>query len=328
MTRGYPALPRSCPVMPSGAIFIERYGPTGETAEGGEMSTKNPIISLGELSKPATVLIEKISEAVGGLFKPYQVIRVAKAEAEAERIRAEGQIQISDLHRRAFYRWLDEEAKKQRNIEDITRQALPELKEESQPDKIENDWIANFFDKCRLISDSEMQQLWSRVLAGEANAPGTYSKRTVNFLSSLDKSDAALFTELCSFGWSIGGLVPLVFDARHEVYMGHGINFDSLSHLESIGLIQFGSYGGFMKLEIPKRIRTMYYGQHVDLEFPSEHGNPVEIGKVMLTKVGHELAPICGSKPDQGFFNYVVNYWKQRGYIKVEGQQPTSGGPA
>ncbi|MBI5966911.1 MAG: hypothetical protein HY882_03490, partial [Deltaproteobacteria bacterium] len=52
-----------------------------------------------------------ISDAVGGLFKPYQIVRVAKAEAEAERIRAESQIQISDLQRRAFYRFLEEQAK-------------------------------------------------------------------------------------------------------------------------------------------------------------------------------------------------------------------------
>ena len=35
---------------------------------------------------------------------------------------------------------------------------------------MEEDWIANFFDKCRIVSDSEMQSLWARVLAGEANA--------------------------------------------------------------------------------------------------------------------------------------------------------------
>jgi hypothetical protein len=292
------------------------------------MSSENPIIGLGELSKPATVLIEKISEAVGGLFKPYQLVRVAKAEAEAERIRAETRIQISDLQRRAFYRWLDEEGKKQRNIEDITRQALPEVKEESHPESIEDDWIANFFDKCRLISDSEMQQLWSRVLAGEANAPGTYSKRTVNFLSSLDKSDAALFTELCSLGWWIGFVVPLVLEVRDEVYIRHHITFDSLSHLDSIGLVQFQAVAGFVQQGLPKRLRTSYYGQVADLEFQNETGNQLEIGRVLLTKIGHQLAPICGSKPDQAFFSYVVNHWKRFGYIKEEGQQATGGGRA
>jgi hypothetical protein len=294
------------------------------------MSSQDPIISVGELSKPATVLIEKISQAVGGLFKPYQIIRVAKAEAEAERIRAEGQIQISDLQRRAFYRWLDEEARKQRNIEDITRLALPDLKEESHPENIEDDWIATFFDKCRLISDSEMQQLWSRVLAGEANDPGTYSRRTVNFLSSLDKKDAWLFTQLCALGWTIAEeLVPLVYDTFAEVYLKHGIGFNTLSHLASIGLIQFQNLDGFLRLWLPKLTTVSYYDHSVQLTFGEDANNRMDIGKVMLTRVGQELAPICGSKPDEAFFDYIVNHWKQRGYIKEgEAQQSASGGPA
>jgi hypothetical protein len=76
----------------------------------------NSLINIGELSRPATVLIEKISDAVGGVFKPYQLVRVAKAEAQAERVRAETQIEISDLQRRAFHRFLEEEGKKQKNI--------------------------------------------------------------------------------------------------------------------------------------------------------------------------------------------------------------------
>ncbi len=57
---------------------------------------ESSLISLGESSKPATVLVEKISEAVGGIFKPYQIVRVAEAAAQADRVRAESQIEISD----------------------------------------------------------------------------------------------------------------------------------------------------------------------------------------------------------------------------------------
>jgi len=76
------------------------------------MSDENPIAKLGDLTKPATVLIEKISEAVGGVFKPYQIVRVAKAEAEANRIQAESQIQVTDLHRRAMHRFLEARSEK------------------------------------------------------------------------------------------------------------------------------------------------------------------------------------------------------------------------
>ena len=277
---------------------------------------ENPLAGLGELSKPATVLVEKISDAVGGIFKPYQIIRVAKAEAEAERIRAESQIQITDLQRRAFYRFLNEEARKQQNIEDITRKALPDLNEKATPEKLDDDWIANFFDRCRLVSDEDMQQLWSRVLAGEANTPGTYSKRTVRFLSGLDKSEAELFTTVCGFGCVIGNVVPLIYDVQGEIYNRQGINFGVLSHLETIGLIQFGEIAGFRRLRLPKKFSVWYYGETVVLEIPAETDNSIDIGKVLLTKVGQELAPICGSKPVEGFLEYVQNKWRSLGYIK------------
>jgi len=40
----------------------------------------------------------------------------------------------------------------------------------------------------------------------------------------------------------IEDLIPLVFDAQDELYNRHKIHFNSLSHLESLGLIQFSIY--------------------------------------------------------------------------------------
>lgn len=50
---------------------------------------------LGDPGKPETVLIEKISDAVAGVFKPFQIVRAAKA-VEANRIRAEARIRVTD----------------------------------------------------------------------------------------------------------------------------------------------------------------------------------------------------------------------------------------
>ena len=271
----------------------------------------NSLISLGNLSKPADTLIKKVSDAVGGLFAPYQVKRMAKAEAEAAMIKAQSETEITDLHRRAVHRWIEEEAQRQKNMEDITAKALPQLDEKATPDSVEDDWLVNFFDKSRIVSDNEMQELWSRVLAGEANTPGTYSKRTVNFLSDLDKADAELFAKLCGFGWMIGDVVPLVFDVEAEIYNKHGINFSALIHLESIGLIQFDNFAGFVKLNFPKTFSVFYYGKWLTLEMPNDTGNDLETGKVLLTKIGQELAPICGSKSVEGFRDYVMDKWKQ-----------------
>jgi len=288
--------------------------------------TDNPLTKLGDLTKPATVLIEKISDAVGGVFKPYQIVRVAKADAEANRIQAESQIQVTDLHRRAMHRFLEEEAKKQSNIEAITQNALPLLEDKSAPQNVADDWITNFFDKSRIVSDGDMQQLWSRVLAGEANAPGAFAKRTVNLLADLDKGDAEMFMRLCGFGWMIGSVVPLVFDVQGEIYNSNGINFNTLSHLESLGLIQFNTIGVFKRLKLPKTIAVFYYGRPLNLTFSADIDNSLQLGQVLVTRAGQQLAAVCGSTPVEGFFDFVHDKWAGESLVpKRETEQVAPG---
>jgi hypothetical protein len=135
------------------------------------MAENNSIMNLGELAKPATVLIEKISNAVGGVFELYQIRRIANAKAEAAVVQAETDIKITELHRRALQRFVNEEVKKQQNIEAITAKAIPQLEDRSRPENLEDDWVANFFDKCRIVSDGEMQSLWAKVFGGRGQQP-------------------------------------------------------------------------------------------------------------------------------------------------------------
>lgn len=288
------------------------------------MEEGKALINIGELSKPATVLIEKISEAVGGIFRPQQIRRVAEAEADAEKIRAVSKIEVTDLQRRAMLRFLEEEAKKQQNIENITSKALPNVGENSTPEKIENDWLANFFDKCRLISDEEMQNLWAKVLAGEANKPGKFSKRTIAVLGSLDKTDALLFQSLCSFKWAIGDGVPLIYDEQDQIYVKNGINFAVIKHLGEIGLISHEGLTGYRLMVEKKKAAMTYFGHRVLIEFPNERDNELQLGKVLLSKAGQELSGICDSKPCDGFKDFVVNKWKSLGLKVIDGDNEIS----
>lgn len=269
------------------------------------------IVNLGKLSKPADTLIKKVSSAIGGVFEPWQIKRVAKAETEANLIKAKSEIEITDLHRRAMHRFVEEEAKRQENMEEITKKALPQLNDKSDPNMIDDDWITNFFDKSRIISDTEMQDLWANVLAGESNTPGTYSKRTVNFLGDLDKRDAELFVALCSFGWIFGVFTPLIFDEKATIYNDKGINFSTLSHLDSIGLIHFNHLSGFERQSLPKRFTVSYYGKPLPLTMKNEKDNNVSIGKILLTQVGRELASVCQAQGVDGFVEYVKEQWKK-----------------
>jgi hypothetical protein len=278
--------------------------------------TANPLSQLAGLSKPATTLIEKVSDAIGGVFKPHQIVRVAKAEAEAARIQAASQIEITDLHRRAMHRFLEEEAKKQENIEAITKTAIPLLEDKSMPEKVEDDWITNFFDKSRIVSDADMQLLWARVLAGEANAPGAFSRKTINLLADLEKTDAQLFTRLCRFNWTIRQATPLVFQSDGAIYNNQGINFQALSHLESLGLINLDAPNGFKASRLPKKMTVSYFRKQVPLILPSDENNILPIGLVFFTRAGQELAPISGAEPLEDFFEYVCERWRNQGLFQ------------
>lgn len=270
---------------------------------------------VGQVAKAATVLVERISDAIGGLCAPWHMKRIAKAEVAAALIKAQGQIDVMDLQRRAIVRFVSEEALKQVNMEQVTAKAIPLLEESSDPAKVEDDWIVNFFDKCRIISDEEMQSLWARVLAGEANSPGTFSRRTVNLIGSLDKSDAHLFTTLCGFCWRVGTLRPLIYDHLEPIYNFHGINFVTLSHLDDIGLVNFDPVGTFARMQLSKTFEVDYYGRPLIIEFAKETENHLNTGKGLLTQIGLQLAPICGSKPVDGFQDYIIKKWIEENLI-------------
>ena len=153
-------------------------------------------------------LAKRVSEAVGGLFKPWQIQRVADAEAQAEAKRAvilvESQIEVTELQQRAALRWLDEETKNQANIEAITSKAVSHLSEQAAPDRLEDDFLRNFFDKGRLISDEQMQDIWARVLAGEANHPGSFPGRpSMCWLTWIRLAPIVLSTAAGMFGISV-----------------------------------------------------------------------------------------------------------------------------
>lgn len=266
------------------------------------------VIGIG-LKSCGVELINKISNALGGLYAPMQIKRTAKAEAKATVTKAQGEIDAADLRSRAAYRLSLEETQRQKNIEAILTKALPELSDDSDPSAMDNDWITNFFDKSRIVSDDAMQNLWSRILAGEANSPGTYSKRTVNFLSDMDKKDADLFTKLCGFCCTLGDVIrPLIFHPRGEIYDSNGVNDSSLAHLNSIGLIQYHQIQVTVtvsNLPKPKCLFLDYQGQAVTIEMKNDHDGVLYLGYVEITKTGRELYPICGSKRVDGFVDIL-----------------------
>jgi len=279
------------------------------------MGSGSSLINIGELSKPVTVLIERISAAVGTLYQPHHVKQMAKADAEAAKIQAFARIELSGIEKRALVRMIQEEGKKQENMEFVTAKAIEDIEQDAKPEELDSDWLASFFDKCRLVSNQEMQSLWSKILSGQVNRPGSFSRRTIELVAALDKDDADLFTALCGFGWTIGDIFePLVFAVQDSIYKQHGVKFDSLAHLESLGLLRFEALTSFSLANLSTGVKISYFDTQYHLSPRPNSSDDIVIGNVMLTKSGQELAPICGAKMIDDFPEYAVKKWKEKGF--------------
>ena len=109
----------------------------------------------------------------------------------------------------------------------------------------------------------------------------------------------------------IGNVVPLVFDEKAEIYNGHGINFGTLNHLEDIGLVQFAGLLVSDREVCPRDLLCTTMVGGFAWRCPRKTTTNLILERSILTKIGQELAPICGSKPVDGFYEYVKDQWKQ-----------------
>ena len=289
------------------------------------------LVNFGDFTKPVTVFIEKTCNAVGILYEPKRIIRRAKAEAKADKIKALSSIELTDIEQRGIDRLVIQEGKKQENIESIAFQAAQILEEKlknsddgnlNNVEDIEEDWIANLFKHCDTVSDREMQSLWANLLSEEAFQPGSFSKRTITLMASLDTDDASLFTNFCQFCWfsqfsGFNGIVrPLIYDYKDNVYVENGINFSTLLHLDSLGLVSFDHLSVYTQQGLQQTVQLYYFGNKVSVELneKEDSGFKMNLGSVILTQAGIQLALICGAKSNQKFYDFVISDWEGKGY--------------
>ncbi len=218
------------------------------------------------------------------------------------------------------------------NLARILRMAALQLNNDARPELISDDWAANARDKAKTCSDPDMAELWAQLIADEANAPGSYSRKTVNVLADLEPDDARLFRNLSMFrvhpvdvvySKSSGGVVEakihrvphlMVTDDDDPLYARAGINFVLLSRLEWLGLItnyvtgiQLGSSdeGG------PEFwIRSFGNGQFLYIA----RGKDLGMGHYKFTPAGEQIAELCVPlEPPDGFVDHVAKFWRAQG---------------
>ncbi|WP_157959060.1 DUF2806 domain-containing protein [Salinicola endophyticus] len=276
--------------------------------------------SFGEAAKE---LISKVSDGVGGIAKPWQMKRVAKADIAVRKMNALAEQELTEIEGRAVNRVVAQETRKQRNIENITYRSTSHLNEENDIKELDEDWIADFFDKCENVSAEYMQEMWARVLAGEANKSGSYSKKTIDIISKIDRESAVLFSRLCSFIAFFYNKEELLVDyeSMSDLLIKKGLNFLKLQEFETDGLINFSSLTGygvsnpfFTKDGDKNKSGELFILYHDNVScYAIESIDRLKTGNIVLTRYGREVATICDIEPD------VEVYELMKGYIEGQG---------
>ena len=161
-----------------------------------------------EISSSVKKLYSCISQGLGGRIIPSEIRRMLDNEYSLIEVQGDSEFvpsiiaenemafpEAEKLYKNTCSRLLYQEMKKQKNIENVvakTAEILAEKNEESE-EGVDEDWITRFFNSIQDVSSERMQNLWSRILAGEINNPNTYSLRTLDAMTKMSTQEATLF---------------------------------------------------------------------------------------------------------------------------------------
>ncbi|MGY0408866.1 MAG: DUF2806 domain-containing protein, partial [Polaribacter sp.] len=171
------------------------------------------------------------------------------------------------------------------------------------------DWAVDFFDIAQDCSDEYMQYIWAKLLAGEAEKPGKYSRRTIHLIKMMTQHEARVFSVICSCIWHFkdpyaGDELILILEDHY--YRGHFFdevyNFrpDDLENLENMGLLKL-SYTELLNNEA---FDISFFGKEHRIAHPSSY----EFGYAGLSRSGEELFNLINPEPLMDFYDKSIAF--------------------
>lgn len=123
----------------------------------------------------------------------------------------------------------------------LAAQALKQDKDISE-EKVDEDWLANFFEHTKYANSEYMQKLWGKILYGEVKKPSSYSIRALQTLRFLQKKDAEKFSHICHLILNdLNKNISFIINNGKYLYDEFGISQKDLYDLEELGLIKMST---------------------------------------------------------------------------------------
>ncbi len=304
-------------------------------------------------------LAEVVASGIGSIAGPWLAPWAANKESEAKLIEAKGeakalsivaQAQVDarnmlgtneisvkgeiELGKEITQRIDYQERKRQANIHAVVKHAAQRLKGATVPAIEPNhDWTAKFFREVQDVSSEEMQVIWTKVLIGEVEKPGTTSMRTLSILKDLDEKTARLFSQLCSAAVYLVGNDGEIFDARVISLSGnagqnslakYGLGFGQLTRLNEHGLI-IADFNSYYQIEILNddfedtgELKFYHQGARWDWAVSKPKVSKlVKYHGVAMTVAGCELSRVVTPEPMSSYTNELKSFLLSKFGVKM-----------
>ncbi|WP_027670263.1 TIGR03899 family protein [Rheinheimera baltica] len=219
-----------------------------------------------------------------------------------------------NINQRAERRLQMQRERQQHNLERIMAQALEYCPESVSAQDVDPDWFQQFCDLILDISNTNMQHLWAKILAGEIATPGKFSLKTLHTLKRMSYKEAMALQQAANLSCRTRQ------DPSARIYFGY-ISRPSLWRLLTgrsravVNLNQFGlSYPQILSLmdigllhssEIESG--TLPAGQQLNWQYQQLSMNGTVCSKDVVlqyykyTASGAELLPLLNAQPNQQY---------------------------
>lgn len=148
------------------------------------------------------------------------------------------------------------------------------------------------------ISNEQMQNLWSKILAGEIKRPNTYSLRTLNTLKNITQQEAKLFEDISKFKMISRDFPFIVNDT--DLLNKYNFSFEKLLLLQDCGLMYID---GFVNLELHEGESIIYNDKAIAIF----NGN-MNIRVFTFSETGKQLLNLI---KDDSNFDYTLDIMKK-----------------
>ena len=203
--------------------------------------------------------------------------------------------------------------------------------------EVSEEFLAFFNGKVDSIGTKQAQILFGKLLAGELQAPGSFSKQSMSILSEMDARTGKIFETICNMSihnpkMEDVGFLPRVYTidmegAGQNGLSEFGLDFNSLSALIEAGLINPNLYtnAGFpSNFEMAGVWRKLVLIEK--FSSPNETEEALQAARdvlsknhsvVLFTRAGRELRTIVSKHANEKYMEKLVTALKKR-KIKME----------